>query len=132
MIVGATNAPAGTSLGIATSEPAPFGLARGDSRADVVGSIVGGERPEVHPCIHWVADDERVSAVDEVRHELVVDQPLDDDATGGRALLAGGEERTASDHLGGSLDVGIGQDDGGVLSAQFHLTALPGGRCSSA
>ena len=55
--------------------------------------------------------------------ELLGHRGLDQDAGGGGAVLPGVERPCGGDALGGSLDVGIGEDDGGCLASQLEMDA---------
>ena len=49
-------------------------------------------------------------------------------ALDGQAVLAGGAERAVDDGVGGTLDVGIGQDDDGTVATELHQRLLGAGR----
>jgi hypothetical protein len=61
--------------------------------------------------------------------ERVVNGALDDDAAGGRALLAGGAKTAAHGRLHGQIEVGVGRDDDRVFAAHLQLVlGSPGER----
>ena len=55
--------------------------------------------------------------------ELLGHRGLDQDAGGGGAVLPGVEYPCGGDALGGRLDVGIGEDDGGGLASELEVDA---------
>jgi hypothetical protein len=73
--------------------------------------------------LHAVADLEFARALHDGIQEAVVNGIFHDDAAGGGAFLAGGEERGVHGVLDGGVEVGIGQHDGGILAAHFQLNA---------
>ena len=54
----------------------------------------------------------------------VVHRLLDEDAAGAGAGLAAERERRAGDHVGGGVEVGVGEHDDRVLAAELELQAL--------
>ncbi len=62
----------------------------------------------------------------EFRADVVVDVLVDVEALEGRAGLAGVDEGAPEQVLGDGLGVGVGQDDAGVVAAQFQGQALDG------
>jgi hypothetical protein len=70
-----------------------------------------------------VADFESFGFGDEFLRECVGDGFFDDDAAGGRASLAGETETGADDEIDGEIEISVGENDGGIFAAHFHLGA---------
>jgi len=60
-------------------------------------------------------------------HQRILDRRVRENARGGRAALARRAERASGDGGGGLVEIGVGHDDHGVLTAHLagHLLALP-------
>ena len=56
--------------------------------------------------------------------QLVVHRVLDQDPSGTGARLPAERERGAGDHVGGGLEVGVGEHDDRILAAELELQAL--------
>ena len=75
------------------------------------------------PLSRTVADLQRFYRVDERGDELVVDAVFDNDAARGGAFLSRREHRRVDGAADGLLEIGVGENDGGVLAAHFELNA---------
>src|SRR5262249_21616088 len=78
-------------------------------------------RTDFYAGLHAVADLELLRALDHCRDKLVVDRLLDNRTACGRALLACREERSIDYIFHGRIEIGIAQDDRGILAAHFEL-----------
>ena len=78
---------------------------------------------DVNALLHAIADLELPGTLHQRGHETIVDGLLDDHAAGGGALLPGGEEGGVDTLLDGGVEVGVGENDGGVLPAHLQLNA---------
>lgn len=67
---------------------------------------------------------------DELRDEDLRDAALDDDAVGGKADLAFVESGAHGSHHRGPVEIGVVEDDGGVLAAELHQDWLHVFGCS--
>src|SRR5207248_10114298 len=83
-----------------------------DDRADVGVVLPAGPEPHL------------LRSGDELRLQRVVDALLDDDATRGGAALAGGAEGRPDDPVDGEVEVGVVEDDDGVLAAELEVDVL--------
>ncbi len=81
----------------------------------------GNHRTDIGAGLQCMANLDRLHALGHGLDELVVDAGGDDQATRGRAALAGGVERTLHRQFDGLLEVGVVEDDLRVLAAHFQL-----------
>ena len=88
--------------------------ARGvDVTLDDASLRVRGERPDVF------AEAERLRRRNDLGGEGVGDMLFDVHALDGTAVLTGVHHRAPNDAVRGAFEIGVGQDDGGVLSAEL-------------
>ena len=80
-----------------------------------------GARAHVDAGLGAGADFKRGGFFDQLRDERVVDGRFDDGAAGGGALLAGGGEGCVHYGVHGVIEIGIFENDGGILAAHFKL-----------
>ena len=73
------------------------------------------------------AEADRAGAFDQPVDELVVDALLDQQPRAGRADLAGVQEHGRQGEVQGDLEVGVGEDDVGVLAAELERDLLDRG-----
>ena len=79
--------------------------------------------PIVTPCFNPLPTDNGLGFLDQFLGELRGHGFLDNDAAGGGAGLAGQSEARDGDEACGEIEIGIGEDDGWILAAHFHLGA---------
>ncbi|MNE17071.1 hypothetical protein D3C80_1100400 [compost metagenome] len=121
---GRLDIPAG---GLAIQTPAAGDHAPAFGRGDVDVAIGGlalifaDRRTDLGVGIQGVADAQGLHLLGQGRHEAVVDAVLNDQAAGGRAALAGGEEAAVQGDGHGPLQVRVVQHDQRVLAAHLQL-----------
>src|SRR3990172_7959865 len=85
------------------------------------------DRADLRRLVEAAAEAQRAGARDELPREAVQDAVVDDHAAGGGAALAAGAEGAPDGALDREVDVGVVEDDDGVLAAHLQVDALAGG-----
>ena len=83
--------------------------------------FIGAGGPCEDAGFHTIAHFEGFSFCHEFRYEFIVDRRLDDGSAGGGALLAGGSEGRVHDGVDCVIEIGVFENDGGVLAPHFQL-----------
>ena len=104
--------------------PAPqhraLGQAGGDVRRDLVAVPGADEGAGLGLLVERPAEPDQLRPLDEGVDERVVDRLLDDQARAGGADLAGVQEDRGEGVVEGDVDVGVREDDVGVLAAELE------------
>ncbi len=82
--------------------------------------LFGDQRPHLRPLVEAVAEADLRHAPLEGGDEALMDRLLDQNAGPGRADLAGVEEDAVEHVVEGGVEVGVGEDDVGVLPPQLQ------------
>ncbi len=93
--------------------------------------LSGDQRAQVGPGLRGVTDAQGRDTGEDPLDQWLGDVRNDDDPAGRRALLAGGRHRTGHDPIGGEVEVGVLEDQRGVVATGLELVAGPacaGGR----
>ena len=110
---------------------APQHRALGDAGGDVRRHLLAVRRADEWPGLGLgvvgAAEPDRRGPLHQPVHELVVDALLDQQARACRADLAGVQEHRREREVESDLEVGVGEDDVGVLAAQLEGDLLDGG-----
>src|SRR5581483_11844630 len=77
-------------------------------------------RAHVHGFVKAIADLQRLGPLDVAVHELAIDTLLYDDAAGRSAALASGAESAPQSAVDREFEVGVIENDHGVLAAEFE------------
>ena len=112
--------------GATTPEYGALGDAGGDVRLDLVAVRGAGQRPGLGLLVERAAEADPSGAVHDRVDELVVDRLLDDEPGAGRADLAGVQEHGGEREVERDLEIGVGEDDVGVLAAELQGDLLHG------
>lgn len=103
-----------------------FGEARRDIRLDLRQVLRGDQRAGLGLRVEGAAEPDPPGAADHLVDEPLVQRVLDDQPGTGRADLAGMQEDGRESEVHGRLEVGVVEDDIGVLAAQFQRYLLHG------
>ena len=106
--------------GAAAAQHGALGEPAGDVRLDLVAVRRAGERTGLGLVVERAAEPDPLRPLDERVDEVVVDRLLDEQPGAGRADLAGVQEDRGQRVVEGDLEVGVGEDDVGVLAAQLE------------
>ncbi len=107
---------AGHELRLAATDP--------NVALDLVDGRCVDQRPDVHALVKPVAQAQRGRPGLEAAAQVVRDGRVHDHPRARRAPLARGPERRPQDPVHGEVEVGVAQDDNGVLAAELEADAL--------
>ena len=110
----------------AAAQHGALGEPGGDVRLDLVAVRGAGERAGLGLLVERAAEPDPPGPLDELVDELVVDRLLDQQPGAGRADLAGVQEDRGQREVERHLEVGVGEDDVGVLAAELERDLLHG------
>ena len=111
----------------AAAEHGALGDPGGDVRRHLVAVRGADQRPGLRLRVVRSAQPDGAGPVDQRIDEVVVDLVLHEQAGAGRADLAGVEEHRGQRIVERDLEIGVGEDDVGVLAAQLEGDLLHGG-----
>ncbi|CAM5246799.1 hypothetical protein SVIOM74S_05571 [Streptomyces violarus] len=106
--------------GAAGDEAGALLLGDGDVALDLLAVLGGAERAALGALRHAVAEPDGLGAAGEGLDEPVVQRVLDQQARTGRADLPGMQEGGVQRVVHGGVEVGVREDDVGVLAAEFE------------
>ena len=110
------------------AEHGALGEAPRDVRLDLVAVRGAGQRAGLGLVVERAAEPDRGRPLDQPVDELVVDLVLDDEPGARRADLAGVQEDGGEGEVEGDVEVGVGEDQVGVLAAELERDLLHRGR----
>src|SRR5690348_14564718 len=115
---------------MAAEEKLPFLFADLDVPQHSVHLLFVHGRAHFDAGIEAIADCELLGAINQLRDEGVRDFFFDDNSAGGGAALAGGCEGAEENGFDREWQIGVGENDDGILAAHFALDLLHAARAA--